>query len=71
MIEGYCDKCKTTRELLNPVEEQLKNGRRSIRGRCPSCGSGLMKMVPNCELDPAGPLDEPDNSFAPLSPSAC
>jgi len=67
MTEGYCDKCKATREILNPVEEQLKNGRRSIRGRCPDCGAGLLKMVPNCEVDL---VDEPDHSFAPLSPSA-
>lgn len=71
MTEGYCDKCKATCEILNPVEEQLKNGRHSIRGRCPVCGSGLFKMVPSIALENAEPLDEPDNSYAPLSPSIC
>jgi uncharacterized protein (DUF983 family) len=62
MTEGYCDKCKATREMLNPVEEQLKNGRRSIRGRCPECGTGLLKMII------LGSVDEPDQSFAPIAP---
>lgn len=68
MTEGYCDKCKTSREILNPVEEQLKSGRRSIRGRCPDCGTNLFKLVPNCEVEL---VDEPESAFAPLSPTAC
>lgn len=38
-VTGFCVKCRTKRELKNPVEVILKNGRRAIKGTCSTCGT--------------------------------
>ena len=38
MPEGYCVKCKAKKEIINAVEEVMKNGRKAIKGKCPTCG---------------------------------
>ena len=45
MAEGYCFKCKTKREIANPVEELMKNGRKAIKGKCPTCGAVMFKIL--------------------------
>jgi RNase P subunit RPR2 len=45
MTEGYCDKCKARLEILNPLEDTLKDGRRCVRGNCPECGAAMFKMI--------------------------
>jgi uncharacterized Zn finger protein (UPF0148 family) len=59
MAEGYCVKCKTKKEIAEAVEETLKNGRKAIKGKCPTCGTVMFKML-------GGRLVAP----APSSPSA-
>jgi DNA topoisomerase-1 len=43
-LEAYCVKCKTKREMLNPVPEFTKSGAPGTRGTCPVCGTTLFRM---------------------------
>jgi uncharacterized Zn finger protein (UPF0148 family) len=45
MAEGYCVKCKAKKEIASAVEETMKNGRKAIKGRCPSCGVVMFKIL--------------------------
>jgi hypothetical protein len=45
MAEGYCVKCKAKKEIADGVEEVMKNGRRAIKGRCPTCGTVMFKIL--------------------------
>jgi Zn finger protein HypA/HybF involved in hydrogenase expression len=45
MPEGYCVKCKAKKEIVNAVEEVMKNGRKAIKGTCPTCGTVMFKIL--------------------------
>ena len=45
MPEGYCVKCKAKKEIINGVEETMKNGRKAIKGKCPTCGTVMFKIL--------------------------
>lgn len=45
MAEGYCVKCKDRKEIADAVEEVMKNGRRAIKGKCPTCGVVMFKIL--------------------------
>lgn len=45
MPEGYCVKCKSKKEIANAVEELMKNGRKAIKGKCPTCGVVMFKIL--------------------------
>ena len=45
MPEGYCVKCKAKKEIADAVEEIMKNGRKAIKGRCPTCGVVMFKIL--------------------------
>ncbi|MGI8965292.1 MAG: DUF5679 domain-containing protein [Limisphaerales bacterium] len=45
MPEGYCVKCKAKKEIVNAAEEVMKNGRKAIKGRCPTCGTVMFKIL--------------------------
>jgi uncharacterized Zn finger protein (UPF0148 family) len=45
MPEGYCVKCKSKKEISDGVEEVMKNGRKAIKGRCPTCGTVMFKIL--------------------------
>lgn len=60
MIEGYCVKCKAKRPIGDAVEEQMKNGRKAVKGKCPTCGAVMFKIlggkaVPPVAATPASP----------------
>jgi len=66
MAEGYCVKCKAKKEIAEAVEETMKNGRKAIKGKCPTCGTVMFKIlggkgtpapaaVPSTPPDPAAP----------------
>ena len=44
MVTGYCVKCKAKREMKNPVNVTLKNGRKAVKGICPKCGTKMFKI---------------------------
>ena len=45
MAEGYCVKCKAKKEISDAVEVITKNGRKAIKGKCPTCGTVMVKML--------------------------
>jgi len=59
MPEGYCVKCKAKKEIVNAVEEVMKNGRRAIKGKCPTCGTVMFKILGGKATPPATPTPEP------------
>lgn len=45
MAEGYCNKCKLKKEIVDAVEVLMKNGRRAIKGKCSTCGAVIFKII--------------------------
>ena len=43
-MEAYCFKCRTKREIRNPRQVNLKNGRPAIQGLCPLCGTKVFRI---------------------------
>jgi Zn finger protein HypA/HybF involved in hydrogenase expression len=62
MAEGYCVKCKAKREIVDAVEETMKNGRKAIKGRCPTCGTVMFKILGGKSMTPeqAAPAPGPE-----------
>jgi len=44
MVEGYCVKCKAKREMKDPKEGTMKNGRKCVKGTCPKCGTKMFRI---------------------------
>ncbi len=44
VVVAYCVKCKAKREMLNPREVTMKNGRLAVRGTCVVCGTSLNRI---------------------------
>ena len=42
--EAYCVKCKAKRQFEGE-EVTLKNGRRAAKGKCPVCGTTVMRIL--------------------------
>ena len=60
MAEGYCVKCKSKKEISDAVEEVMKNGRKAIKGKCPTCGTVMFKILGGKGTAvPAEPKDTP------------
>jgi uncharacterized Zn finger protein (UPF0148 family) len=53
MAEGYCVKCKAKKEIAEGVEEVMKNGRKAIKGKCPTCGTVMFKILGGKATTPA------------------
>lgn len=64
MPEGYCVKCKAKKEIVDAVEEVMKNGRKAIKGKCPTCGTVMFKILGGKAVN-ADP-----NSNSPATPPA-
>jgi Zn finger protein HypA/HybF involved in hydrogenase expression len=68
MAEGYCVKCKAKKEIANGVEEVMKNGRKAIKGTCPTCGTVMFKILGGkAAVVAPPPIDEP--THAPAAPA--
>lgn len=52
MAEGYCVKCKAKKEISDGVEETMKNGRKAIKGKCPTCGTVMFKILGKADTTP-------------------
>jgi len=59
MAEGYCVKCKAKREIANGTEETMKNGRKAIKGKCPTCGTVMFKILGGKAAPAATPANLP------------
>jgi uncharacterized Zn finger protein (UPF0148 family) len=70
MAEGYCVKCKAKKEIVDAVEEVMKNGRKAIKGRCPTCGTVMFKILGGKTASPTAVSSEPpENTGAAQSNS--
>ena len=67
MPEGYCVKCKAKKEIADAVEEVMKNGRKAIKGKCPTCGVVMFKILGGKAIPPATPPPAP--AAPPSSPA--
>ena len=43
-MKAYCMKCKTKREMKNPVRVTMKNGRKATKGTCPVCSTKMFRI---------------------------
>jgi hypothetical protein len=43
--KGYCVKCKASKEMKDEQQVTMKNGRAAVRGKCPSCGTGMYRIL--------------------------
>jgi hypothetical protein len=69
MPEGYCVKCKAKKEIVGGVEETMKNGRKAIKGKCPTCGTVMFKILGGKGTTaPAPPAPEAPPPPAPTPP---
>jgi len=66
MPEGYCVKCKAKKEIVDAMEETMKNGRKAIKGRCPTCGTVMFKILGGKASAAPNP---PPSSQAPATPT--
>ena len=49
-LVAYCVKCKEKRQILNPEDVLMKNGRNAIRGACSACGCKVFMFVKKHDL---------------------
>src|SRR5438876_2277262 len=69
--QGYCVKCKSKKAMADAAESLLKNGRKAIKGKCPTCGTGMFKIVAQGSSKPArrtAPKTETDPTPEPSGP---
>lgn len=41
MVEGFCVKCKTKREMKDAERVLMKNGKPAMKGKCVVCGTTM------------------------------
>ncbi len=46
-LEAYCVKCKASRKMVAAQVVTTKNGKLAAKGKCPVCGTTIMKFVPS------------------------
>ncbi|GFN39704.1 MAG: conserved hypothetical protein [Marine Group I thaumarchaeote] len=44
MPTAYCVKCRAKREIKDPKEITMKNGRPAVKGTCPKCGTKVFRI---------------------------
>ena len=44
-MEGYCVKCKSKKEIKNGTKVTMKNDRKAMKGECPTCGTGMFRIL--------------------------
>ena len=43
-MQAYCVKCRAKREMRNPQQITMKNGRPATQGTCPVCGTKMFRI---------------------------
>jgi hypothetical protein len=43
-MQAYCLKCRTQREMSDPQEITMKNGKPATQGKCPVCGTKMYRI---------------------------
>jgi len=44
MVKGYCVKCRKSVEMKDPKKITMKNGKPAMKGKCPVCGTTIMRI---------------------------
>lgn len=44
-MDAYCVKCKKTVPMADAKEVTMKNGRKAMKGKCGTCGTGLYRIL--------------------------
>jgi predicted RNA-binding Zn-ribbon protein involved in translation (DUF1610 family) len=44
-VEAYCVKCRAKVTMTDGQETTLKNGRNAMKGKCPNCGTTVMRIL--------------------------
>ncbi len=65
MSEGYCVKCKAKKPIADGVEETMKNGRKAIKGKCPTCGTVMFKILGKAAATPTPTAATPETPTTP------
>ncbi len=50
-MQGYCVKCKATREMKDLTYTKAANGRTMAKGTCPVCGTKMNKFLSKEEAE--------------------
>ena len=53
MVEGYCVKCRTKRQMKNPEIKQTARGGYMAQGNCGVCGTRMSAMLSKENADKA------------------
>jgi Zn finger protein HypA/HybF involved in hydrogenase expression len=43
-MQAYCVKCKAKKEMKDPKQITMKNGRPATQGVCPTCGTKMFRI---------------------------
>ena len=43
-MQGYCVKCRASRDIRNAKSITMKNGRPATQGTCPVCGTKMFRI---------------------------
>lgn len=43
-MQAYCVKCRSKKEMQNPQQIKMKNGKPATKGVCPDCGTGMYRI---------------------------
>jgi Zn finger protein HypA/HybF involved in hydrogenase expression len=43
-MQAYCLKCRKTRDIKNPQQVTMKNGKPATKGICPVCGTKMYRI---------------------------
>jgi hypothetical protein len=44
IMQAYCMKCRTKREMKDPKAITMKNGKPATQGTCPVCGTKMFRI---------------------------
>ena len=60
--EAYCVKCKASRPVNEGQVVTVKNGKQALKGKCPVCGTTMMKFLSSKQAAaaPAAPAVSPE-----------
>jgi hypothetical protein len=45
-VQGYCVKCKASRNMVQVQFVTTQNNRKAAKGKCPVCGTTMNKFLP-------------------------
>lgn len=43
-MQAYCVKCRSKKEMKNPQQITMKNGKPATKGDCPDCGTKMFRI---------------------------